>query len=263
MRKILLSVVLTLTVLLAGCKGEKRMAAYQDFYREHPAVMYVAPVTDLAMRRAVREPADSAYNASISIAAQQLYLTASEPLVRMGYYLPGPMMSAQLAATERRTMKQLRNEDISDLQRDLGIDAVLFITLHSWKQQGSSWTAYVEYVLRSTASGNELAHFWVTAVKELPTDFKGNPKPLKADIEFAEATGYDLETAQRCRLVEVTNQYVLRDLPTGQRARAYDAERHLKSHPEYFTLVIDRGGNVGLLGALDVNLDDFQDGLSF
>lgn len=236
-----------LPVLLFSCKSEKKLARFNELYQQEPSVIYVAPLNDLSPRRAVRETEDSAYNASLNIASRQLYLTATDPLTNLGYYVLGPLASAQLAATETRTGKQLRNDNINDLHTDLGIDAVLFIDLLNWTNTDNSWGAEVEYVLRSTHNGTELFHVHVNASKILPTDFKGNPKPLKADLDFAEQYGCDLETAQRCRMVEILNKYVLKDLPLGKRARHYEAEQYSKPHPEYFNLRIRRDGSVEML----------------
>lgn len=237
-------VLLLLPMLLAGCKSEKKLARYNELYQQEPSVVYVAPLNDVSMRRAVRETEDSAYNASLNIASRQLYLTATDPLTSHGYYVLGPLASAQIAATETRTGKQLRNDIITDLHTDLGIDAVLFIDLLNWSHTYNSWSVEVEYALRSTHNGMELLHVHVNATKILPTDFKGNPKPLKADLEFAEQYGCDLETAQRCRLVEILNKYVLKDLPSGKRARHQEAEQYAKPHPEYFNLRIRQDGSV-------------------
>ena len=230
--------------LLTACSSEKKLDQYSDIYREHPWVIYIAPLNDMTMRHAVRTTDDSVYNLSLNIAAKQLYLTAADPLIFNGYYVPGPLASAQIAATEWRTGKQLRNGSIEDYHSELGIDAVLFITVSNWTHTTNSWTVEVEYVLRSTVSGNELLHVQVAARKTLPTDFKGNPLPLKEDKAFAEAYGCDLETAQRCRLVETLNQYVLKDLPAGKRARKHRTERYIPSHPEYFNLQIHPDGSV-------------------
>lgn len=234
-------------VFLAGCKGEKRITTYSELYQQRPAVVWVAPLNDLSPRRAVRETADSVYNASLNIAAMQMFLTATDPLTNHGYYVLGPLASAQLAATESRTGKQMRNESINDLYTDLGIDAVLFLDLLSWSNTSNTWSAEAEYTLRSTHTGVEMLHVHVNATKMLHTDFRGNPKPLKEDLKFAEQYGCDLETAQRCRLVEIMNQYVLRDIPSGSRARQHDAEQYINSHPEYFKLRIHRDGSVELL----------------
>lgn len=243
--RLLLSLLLPLA-LLSGCKGERRVAKYTELYQERPTTVYVVPLNDLSPHRAVRETADSVYNASLTVAAMQMYLTAADPLTAHGYYVLGPLASAQLAATEQRTGKQLRNENINDLNTDLGIDAVLFIDLINWTSTSNSWSVEAEYVMRSTHTGSEMLHVHVKATKILPTDFKGNPKPLRDDRKFANRYGCDLETAQRCRLVEIVNQYVLRDIPSGLRARQHDAEQYINSHPEYFNLRIHRDGSVEL-----------------
>ena len=206
---------LVLLLILASCSSQKKLDAYSDIYSERPNVIYVAPLNDLSLRRALRTTEDSLYNISLNVAAKHLYLTAADPLIHHGYYLPGPLASAQIAATEWRTGKQLRND--------------------------------VEYVLRSTHSGNELFHVSVKAMKLLTTDFKGNLLPLGEDADFARRYGCDVETAQRCRLVETLNQYVLKDLPSGAHARQHNTERYIPSHPEYFNLKIHPDGSVQML----------------
>ena len=250
MRKIV--IMMLVAVAIAACSGQKRLEQYKDIYSERPSTIYVAPVDDRTQHKAVRETKDSIYNASISIAAKQLYLTAADPLTDMGYYVLGPLASAHISATETRSGKELRNGNINDYASVLGIDAVLFIDLISWGQTSNSWTAEIEYLLRSTRTGAELMHVRVNATKFLYTDHKGNPKPLADDLRFAEQYGCDMATAQRCRLVEITNQYVLRDLPSGERARSYDAERHVASHPDFFYLRIQRDGSVEMFRTEDI-----------
>ena len=87
-------------------------------------------------------------------------------------------------------------------------------------------------------------HAVVKATKMLHTDFKGKPKPLGADLDFAAKYGCDLETAQRCRLVETLNQFVLKDLPSGSRARPVSIERYVPTHAEYFNMQINPDGSV-------------------
>lgn len=247
MRRYSTIILLFALVAMAACKNENKLAKYKEIYREQPTVIYIAPLNDLSLRHAVRTTEDSLYNLSLNIAAKQLYLTASDPLVSKGYYVPGPLLSSQMAATEYRTGRQLRNDDISDYHTALGIDAVLFITLHQWKNTTNSWTAEVEYVLRSTLTGSEIWHVSVNAMKILPTDFKGNPILLQDDRAFAEKYGCDDETAARCRLLETLNIYVLKDLPSGFRARQRSTEPYVPSHPEYFNLKIHTDGSVEML----------------
>ena len=147
-KSICVVMLLVCAVAAVGCQNTKKQAHYSDIYKEQPSTIYVAPIVDHSLRRAVRSTEDSAYNASLNTAAQQLFLTATDPLVNNGYYVPGPLASAQLAATEARTGRQLRNENLSDYAHDLGIDAILFITLNRWSDAGDGWTVEVEYVLR-------------------------------------------------------------------------------------------------------------------
>lgn len=239
--------IILLALLAVSCKTTKKQAQYGDIYKERPSTVYVAPLADMSMRRAFRTTEDSAYNHSLNVAACQLYLTAADPLVYNGYYVPGPLVSAQIAATETRSGRQLRNDVISDYAEELGVDAILFITLNGWSSTENSWTVEVEYVLRSTRTGNELMHTSVVATKTLSVDFKKRPVPTPADKLFAEQTGYDLETVQRCRLVETLNKYVLKDLPSGKRAREHRTERFIPSHPEYFSLRIEPDESVELV----------------
>ena len=244
-----LATFLIISLLFVGCKGEKKMAQYGEVYRERPATIYIAPLVDHSERRAVRTVEDSAYNASVNIATKYLYLTSSDPLVFNGYYVLGPLASAQLAATESRSVKQLRNENINDYYTDLGVDAIFFLTVNSWSSTHNSWTVEVEYTMRSTRNGGEVMHSVVKATKMLHTDFKGKPKPLGADIEFAEKYGCDLETAQRCRLVDLLNQFLLKDLPSGSRARAMSIERYVPTHAEYLNIQINPDGSVMVIPA--------------
>ena len=45
-------------------------------------------------------------------------------------------------------------DNINDYYTDLGIDAVLFLTVNQWSSTHNSWTVEVEYSLRSTRTGN-------------------------------------------------------------------------------------------------------------
>lgn len=247
MKSRVLFTIMTAGILLLSCKSETKLTQYSAIYQEQPATIYIAPLNDFAMRHIMREMDDSLYNNSVSTAAMQLYLTAAAPLTVNGYYVPGPLVSAQIAASETRTGKQLRSDNINDYYTDLGIDAILFIDLVGWTQTTNAWTVEVEYILRSTHSNSELMNAHVNATKHLITDYKGNPQPLPEDIDFAEKFGCDLETAQRCRLVETLNNFVLKDLPTGKRARQHKTERYISSHPEFFYLRIKKDGSVEML----------------
>ncbi|MBR1850977.1 MAG: hypothetical protein IJ789_06350 [Bacteroidales bacterium] len=243
--KILPLIAIVAALVVVGCKSSKKATYYGDIYKEEPLTIYVAPLSDLSPRNAERELNDKNYNASLNIAAKYLYLSASTPLVNSGYYAIGPLATAQLAPSEPFTRKQLQQENIGRLADDLGADAVLLITIHNWREKSCEWTVFAEYQLRSTKTSEDLMHVWVRATKLLPTDHRGNPLPLKPDIEFADQWDCDLATAQRCKLGETLNQFILNDLPLGSRRRQHNSDRYIASRStEYVSLLVDRDGSV-------------------
>ena len=245
-------IICIIAVALASCKGNQKMTHYEDLYSNQPATIYIAPVNDRTERNPVRTFDDSVYNASLNTAAKQLYLTASAPLVRKGYYVLGPLASAQIAASEQLTLKQLRNDPIADYHSDLGIDAILFITITNWETKANRWVATIEYTLRATQTGTEVMHTVVKASKSVNLDFKGMPVIVKDDAAFIQKYHCDTETAMRSRLVEITNQYVLNDFPSGARWRGDKIERYIPTHPEYFTLNIAPDGSIAVVQGEDI-----------
>ncbi|MBR1798428.1 MAG: hypothetical protein IJ761_00820 [Bacteroidales bacterium] len=235
-----------LTLLIISCQGEKKVSRYESWYKEKPEVIYVAPVCDLSQRKVVRGDDDSIYNASLNLAAKHMYLSSFSPIITNGYYTLGALASAQFALAHPKTTKQLHNSSMEEY-RNLGIDAVLLITIHNWSQSSDQWNIYVEYVLRSTHNNTELMHVWVKGAKQLSTNYKGIPIPLKKDIKFAENANCDTETAIRCSLVETLNKYVLNDIPRGALARSREKEPYTTAHPDYFQMMIRKDGTVEML----------------
>ena len=82
-RRIVILAVVVASLAMA-CTGQKKLEQYSDLYNERPATIYVAPIDDQSKHRAVRETKDSVYNASLEVAAKQLYLTAADPLTAAG-----------------------------------------------------------------------------------------------------------------------------------------------------------------------------------
>ena len=236
---------LTLAVLmLTGCKSEKKINSYSDIYSERPVTIYIAPVFDKAERRIEKYPTDIEYNNELNTAKAYLYQTMRQPLLRKGYYVIGPAASAEIAAATKLSAKELHYGDLSSLNQQYGIDAVLTVTLHRWKDDNNKKMAFLEYELRSTKSNTELFHTWVMAVKEVSTNLKGDPIKLNNDKAFAKRFDMDNGTAQRSFLVEKVNDYVLRDLPTSKR-RQFEKDLYNNANPNYIKYMwIDGGSDV-------------------
>jgi hypothetical protein len=244
MKQSVITVVL-LALLLGACKSEKKINSYEDIYSERPTVIYLAPINDKAERRVEKYPTDIAYNNEINTAKAYLYQTLAAPLVKNGYYVIGPVASNQIAETVALTPKELRNGDLSVFRNDYGIDAVLMVTLHKWKDENGKKTAFLEYQLRSTKTNVDLLHTWVMAVKQVSTNLKGDPITLNNDTRFAKRFGMDNGTAQRSFLVEKVNDYILRDLPTSSLRRQFEKDQYQNANPTYIKYVwLDGGADV-------------------
>ena len=233
---------LLLTLLLGACNSEKKINSYEDIYSERPTVIYIAPINDKAERRVDKYPTDIAYNNEINTAKAYLFQTMYTPLINNGYYVIGPVASQQIAEDNEMTPKQLRNGDLATFRNDYGIDAVLIVTVHKWKDENGKKIAFLEYQMRSTKSNVDLMHTWVMAVKQVSTNLKGDPITLSNDTRFAKKFDMDNGTAQRSFLVEKVNDYILRDLPVSSLRRQFEKDQYRSANPAYIKYVWMDGG---------------------
>lgn len=237
-------IIIFAVIILGACKSEKKINTYGDIYSERPVTVYIAPINDKAQRKVEKYPSDAEYNNELNSAKAYLYQTMPNALLKKGYYVIGPVASAEIAESLAMTPKQLRNNDLKSLATDYGVDAVLVTTLHNWKDENGKKTAFLEYQLRSTKSNVDLMHIWVMATKQVSTNLKGDPIKLKNDTRFAKALEVDNGTAQRCFLVEKVNDYVLRNLPTSSQRRQFEKDIYRTSNPQYFKYIWLDGGAV-------------------
>ena len=241
MKRVLTAALLAAT-LLCGCKSEKKIESYSDIYSERPTTIYIAPINDKAERKVEKYPTDIAYNNELNTAKAFLWQTMGGPLLHIGYYVIGKAASDKIAELTNMGFKQLRNGDLSELGTGYGIDAVLIVTLHSWKDENGKKTAFLEYQLRSTKTNIELMHTWVMATKQVSVNLKGDPITLKNDTRYANKYGMDNGTAQRCFLVEKVNDYVLRNLPTSCQRRQFEKDMFRSANPSYIKYTWMDGG---------------------
>lgn len=232
-------------LLFVACKSEKKITSYGDIYSEQPVTIYIAPINDKAQRKVEKYPSDAEYNNELNSAKAYMYQTMPNALVKKGYYVIGPVASAEIAEAVPMTHKQLRNDDLKSFGTDYGVDAVLVVTLHSWKDENGIKTAFLEYQLRSTKSNVDLMHTWVMATKQVSTNLKGDPIRLKNDTRFAKQMELDNGSAQRCYIVEKVNDYVLRNLPTSSQRRQFEKDLYRNANPQYIKYTwLDGGADV-------------------
>lgn len=258
MKRNITHVIMLAALLLTACKGEKKITSYSDIYSERPTTIYIAPIADNAERKIEKYPTDIAYNNELNSAKAYMYQTMGNPLINKGYYVIGPIASEEIAKQTNLTHKQLKNSDIKTFYEQYGVDAILVVTLHKWKDENGKKTAFLEYQLRSTKTNIDLFHSWVMATKQVSTNLKGDPIKLKNDERFAKRYDMDNGTAQRCFLVEKVNDYVLRNLPTSSQRRQFEKDLYKNANPNYIKYMwIDGGANVEPCSAEEYETEAF------
>lgn len=245
MKRSSIILLLSLLTLAIGCKSEKNITTYETLYHEQPLVILVAPVQDNAPRNVVRTTQDQVLNDELTQAAHFLRHSCVKPLVEIGYS-PVPMLSADvILQKENKTYRQLMLDDISSFSKNYGIDAVLLIAVHKWKEpEVNEIIVFVEYTLRSTKSGLELMHTWVRSRKMQPVDTKGEPIELAADNAFLKLTQLNKRLAHRCILMDNTSDFVLRNIPTAVSRWYHNRDKFVPAAPSFYGFTMNPDGSV-------------------
>lgn len=90
-------------------------------------------------------------------AKEYLYSSLAIPLINKGYYVFSPYLTLDLFQQESAYDAELFiDSDLSQFQKVLGADAVLFTVINHWQKGLNTIQTNVEYILRSTHSNKEL-----------------------------------------------------------------------------------------------------------
>lgn len=234
----------TLLLLTAGCKSEKKVSTYSSIYKERPVTLYIAPLQDNSQRKEEKYPQDIAFNAERNTAARHLSLTLSQPLAKQGYYVVPTLSAQRIAKQENQTHKELLDGDLLRYAQQYGIDAVLIVTLHRWKDINGEVMLFIEYALRSCKSNIDFMHSWVQAVVKTEYNYKGESVANPADRILMQDYGVDAATALRCRLAERVSDHVLRNLPISSLKRQFEQDRYQKANETYLRCVLTENDEV-------------------
>lgn len=232
-------------ILAISCKSEQKVATYETLYKEQPLTILVAPVQDNAKRGVVKTTQDQILNDELTQSAHFLRQSCIEPLVNIGYTPISILASDMILQKVGKTYKQLMLDDLKELDKLYGIDAVLLIAIHKWQEpEINEIVVFVEYTLRSTKTGLELMHTWVRSRKMQPVDVKGEPIELAADTKFINTTGLNKRLAHRCILMASTSDFVLRNIPTAVSRWYANRDKYVPSYPAFYGFTMNPDGSV-------------------
>jgi hypothetical protein len=164
---------MALLALLAGCSTTApEPPDYSKFYAHQPTTILVLPVINQT----------TAADAPIAFSSTILH-----PLVERGYYIfPLPATLEILQANGIYEGGQLENVDPTKFAEILGVDALLYVTLHAWDTNyaviASSVEVAMSFRLDDARTGETI---WENSVQRSVSSGSGGSGDLLADLLIA------------------------------------------------------------------------------
>lgn len=166
------------------------------------------------------------------------YTTLYSPLCEKGYYVFSPMMTMDLFQTESAYDAEMFIEkDLSKFRDFLGADAAMFTIIKSWKRSsiGGSLTAGVEYILRSTKTGETL--YQREGLISVDTSISGGSGLFGALVGLA-ATAINTAATDKVVAGRKCTWFVLSDMPEGRYSSLYDKDQNMEAGKSYIKATV-------------------------
>lgn len=208
------------TLLMSSCAQQvTRLAQYPKMYEEKPLSIVVMPPIN---------------QTNFVEAKDYFYTTLYAPLCEKGYYVYSPMMVMEMFQAESAyDAEQFIESDLSQFRNVLDADAAMFTIIKSWQRNklGGSLTAGVEYILRSTKTGETLYHReGLISVDTSVHTAGGGMFGALADLAataIATAATDKVVAGRKCTV------YVLSDMPEGKYGTKFDQDQKLHAGKSY------------------------------
>ena len=220
-------IILGLVTLLMSSCAEKitRGVQYPKMYEEKPLTIAVMP------------PINQTNHVE---AKDYFYTTLYAPLCEKGYYVYSPMMTMELFQTESAyDAEQFIEGDLSQFRNVLGADAAIFTIIKSWKRNnvGGKITAGVEYILRSTKTGDTL--YKREGLITVDTSVSGGGGLFGALVSLA-ATAISTATTDKVVAGRACTVFVLSDMPEGKYGTKYDKDQNELAGKSYIKATVEK-----------------------
>lgn len=213
-------------ILLTSCAQQiTRSEQYPKMYEEKPVSIVVMP------------PINQTNHVE---AKDYFYTTLYTPLCEKGYYVFSPMLTMEMFQTESAYDSEPYLEgDLSQIRNVLGADAAIFTIIKSWKRNnvGGKLTAGVEYIIRSTKTGETL--YQREGLIKVDTSVNGGGSPLGL-LVGAIATAVSTATTDKVVAGRRCTAFVLSDLPEGKYGTQYGKDQKLAAGKSYIKATVKR-----------------------
>lgn len=166
-------------------------------------------------------------------AKDYFYTTLYTPLCEKGYYVYSPMLTMEMFQSESAYDAELFLEkDLSQFRNVLGADAAMFTIIKSWKRNnlGGKLTAGVEYILRSTITGETI--YQREGLIKVDTSVNGGSSGLGALVGLI-ATAVSTAATDKVVAGRKCTAFVLSDMPVGKYSTMYDKDQKQPAGKSY------------------------------
>ena len=215
-----------MTLLICSCAQQitTRDAQYPKMYEEKPLSIVVMPPI----------------NQTNHVEAKDFfYTTLYAPLCEKGYYVYSPMMTMELFQTESAYDAEMFIEnDLSQFRNVLGADAAMFTIIKSWKRSniGGTLTVGVEYILRSTKTGETL--YQREGLVKVDKSVSGSGGGLLGALVDLAATAVSTAATDNVVAGRACTMFVLSDMPEGKYGTMYDKDQKQPAGKSYIKATV-------------------------
>lgn len=213
------------TLLMSSCAEQiTRLAQYPKMYEERPLTIAVMPPIN---------------QTNFVEAKDYFYTTLYTPLCEKGYYVYSPMMTMEMFQSESAyDAEMFIDADLSQFRNVLGADAAMFTIIKTWKRDkvGGKITAGVEYVLRSTKTGETL--YKREGLINVDTSVNTNSKGLFGALIDLAATAVATAATDKVVAGRLCTVYVLSDMPEGKYGAKFDQDQKMPAGKSYVTATV-------------------------
>jgi hypothetical protein len=213
------------TLLMSSCAQQvTRLAQYPKMYEEKPLTIAVMPPIN---------------QTNFVEAKDYFYTTLYAPLCEKGYYVYSPMMTMEMFQSESAyDSEQFLDADLSQFRSVLGADAAMFTIIKSWKRNkiGGKLTAGVEYILRSTKTGETL--YKREGLISVDTSVHSGGGGLFGALVDVAATAIKTAATDKVVAGRVCTVFVLSDMPEGKYGTMYDQDQQQSAGKSYIKATV-------------------------
>lgn len=166
-------------------------------------------------------------------AKDYFYTTMYTPLCEKGYYVYSPMLTIEMFQSESAYDAELFIEgDLSQFRNVLGADAAMFTIIKSWKRNnvGGKVTAGVEYILRSTVTGETL--YKREGLITVDTSISGGSSGIGALVGLI-ATAINTAATDKVIAGRKCTAFVLSDMPVGKYSSMHNQDQKQPAGKSY------------------------------